>query len=88
MNLVNYFALPDDLQHHYWTKKTGPRDSENCLVCKSVLKTIVRLYREGVNIEKIQESTTKMCVLFNINNEPVCRGMIKLLTVKTNLINN
>ncbi|XP_044014853.1 sphingomyelin phosphodiesterase-like [Aphidius gifuensis] len=79
-NLVDYFALSDDLQHHYWTKKTGPRDSENCLVCKSVLNTIMRLYREGVTIEEIQESTVKMCVLFNIYNEPVCRGMIKLLT--------
>lgn len=81
LSMVDYFALPDHLQHHYWTQKLGPRDSENCLVCKSVVNTIIKLFNQGVPVEEIQEATVKTCVLFNIYNEPVCRGMIKLLTV-------
>ncbi|XP_076293529.1 sphingomyelin phosphodiesterase isoform X2 [Lasioglossum baleicum] len=76
--MISHLRIPTELQNSNWRTFSRGSDIAMCSICRATVKLYMNLRREGMSAEKIQNQITKLCVLLNIQTEPVCKGVIEL----------
>ncbi|XP_078034652.1 sphingomyelin phosphodiesterase 1 [Augochlora pura] len=77
-HMVQHLRIPTEIQNDNWRSyKAGPSNAI-CTVCRSIVKTFIDFRRKGMSGEEIKNRIVKLCVLLNIQKEPVCKGVIEL----------
>ncbi|KAK0094986.1 hypothetical protein PV326_009487 [Microctonus aethiopoides] len=79
-NIIKNLAIPTEMQRSDWTKLNGPNALAFCIICKSFTKTIINLRRTGTPEEVIKQTIITLCIILNLQTEPVCRGVVNLNT--------
>ncbi|XP_003402022.1 sphingomyelin phosphodiesterase 1 isoform X1 [Bombus terrestris] len=77
-DMIKSLKIPTELQNSDWRSFTANSDTKICTICRGILKTFFNLRRKGMSEEDIKDKIVKLCVLFNIQTERVCRGVVEL----------
>lgn len=77
-DMIKSLKIPTELQNSDWRSFSANSDTKICTICRGILKTFLNLRRKGMSEKDIKDKIVKLCVLFNIQTERVCRGVVEL----------
>ena len=76
--MTSLLKIPTEYQNSDWKTFETETDTAICTICQGTVKTVMTMRRKGMSLEDIGKKITKLCVRMNIQNERVCKGVIKL----------
>lgn len=77
-DMINSLKIPTELQNSDWRTFSPKVGSKICTLCSGILKVFINLRRKGMSEEDIKNNVIKLCILFNIQTENVCKGAVEL----------
>ncbi|XP_011865141.1 PREDICTED: sphingomyelin phosphodiesterase-like isoform X2 [Vollenhovia emeryi] len=76
--LIHSLALPTSLQRDEWHTFIGKESKDICIVCKSILNSIIECRKQGMSAGDIRCKVIKLCTQLNLATERVCDGVITI----------